>query len=207
MKETHVDLQEYDIVGFASGIDLGKFYLEIENFARENLPFQKEVFFLYTCAMDREGFTDSIKEIALEKDAVVLGAYGCRGYNTYGPWKVIGGMNKKDFAKLCMNFDKEPNVELYEYWNEMLEDYDPYYVEKAIESIIKTDKFFPTYSRILEVLKELPLEEIPTEEKKRRMKALGIEPEWLDKEYEDELDEETEKEFAEFQSFIKEFRK
>ena len=107
-KETHIDLQEYDIIGFASGIDFGKFYLEIENFARENLPFQKEVFFLYTCAMDREGFTDSIKEIALEKDAVILGAYGCRGYNTYGPWKLIGGMNKshptKNEKQECVNF-------------------------------------------------------------------------------------------------------
>ena len=29
-----------------------------------------------------------------EKGAVVLGEYGCRGYNTYGPWKLIGGMNR-----------------------------------------------------------------------------------------------------------------
>ena len=107
-KETSVNLQEYDIIGFASGIDFGKFYLEIENFARENLPFQKEVFFLYTCAMDREGFTDSIKEIALEKDAIILGTYGCRGYNTYGPWKLIGGMNKshptENEIQECVNF-------------------------------------------------------------------------------------------------------
>ena len=108
MKETQVDLQEYDIIGFASGIDFGKFYLEIENFAREKLPLQKEVFFLYTCAMDREGFTNSIKEIALEKDAVILGTYGCRGYNTYGPWKLIGGMNKshptENEIQECVNF-------------------------------------------------------------------------------------------------------
>ena len=108
MKETYVDLQEYNLIGFASGIDFGKFYLEIENFARENLPLQKEVFFLYTCAMDREGFTDSIKEIALKKDAVILGEYGCRGYNTYGPWKLIGGMNKshptENELQKCVNF-------------------------------------------------------------------------------------------------------
>ena len=107
-KETHIDPQEYDIIGFASGIDFGKFYLEIENFAREKLPLQKEVFFLYTCAMDREGFTNSIKEIALEKDAVILGTYGCRGYNTYGPWKLIGGMNKshptENEIQECVNF-------------------------------------------------------------------------------------------------------
>ena len=89
------DLQNYDVIGFASGIDFGKFYEVVENFARDHLPFKKQVFFLYTCAMDRKGFTDSIREIAAQKEAVVLGEYGCKGYNTYGPWKVIGGMNKK----------------------------------------------------------------------------------------------------------------
>ena len=93
-KESIVDLQEYEVIGFASGIDFGKFYEEIENFAEANLPIKKEVFFLYTCAMERKGFTNSIREIALKKDAIILGEYGCKGYNTYGPWKVIGGMNK-----------------------------------------------------------------------------------------------------------------
>ena len=44
--------------------------------------------------MERKGFANSMKEIALEKDSIILGEYGCKGYNTYGPWKVIGGMNK-----------------------------------------------------------------------------------------------------------------
>ena len=25
--------------------------------------------------------------------------YGCKGYNTYGPWQIIGGMNKKHPTK------------------------------------------------------------------------------------------------------------
>lgn len=87
-------MTEYDTIGFASGIDFGKFYEEIENFAEANLPIKKEVFFLYTCAMERKGFTNSIREIALKKDAIILGEYGCKGYNTYGPWQLIGGMNK-----------------------------------------------------------------------------------------------------------------
>ena len=45
--------------------------------------------------MERKGFTNSMKEIAIKKEATILGEYGCKGYNTYGPWKVIGGMNKK----------------------------------------------------------------------------------------------------------------
>ena len=94
-QQSSADLQNYDVIGLASGIDFGKFYEAVENFARDHLPFQKQVFFLYTCAMDRKGFTDSIREIAAQKEAVVLGEYGCKGYNTYGPWKFIGGMNKK----------------------------------------------------------------------------------------------------------------
>ena len=94
-KQSVVDIEEYDRIGFASGIDFGKFYEEIETFAKNNLPMKKEVFFLYTCAMERKGFTDSMKEIVLEKEAVILGEYGCKGYNTYGPWKLIGGMNKR----------------------------------------------------------------------------------------------------------------
>ena len=88
------DLTEYELIGFASGIDFGKFYVSIENFAKENLPMRKKVFFLYTCAMNRRGFTDAIREIAASKESIILGEYGCRGWNTYGPWKVIGGMNK-----------------------------------------------------------------------------------------------------------------
>ena len=94
-KQSVADLQNYDVIGFASGISFGKFYDSVENFATENLPVKKQVFFLYTCAMERKGFTNSMRKIVSQKEAVVLGEYGCKGYNTYGPWKVIGGMNKK----------------------------------------------------------------------------------------------------------------
>lgn len=88
------DLSEYGVIGFASGIDFGKFYQDVEDFAKNNLPECKKVFFLYTCAMDREGFTNSIREVCESKNCEIMGEYGCKGYNTYGPWKMIGGMNK-----------------------------------------------------------------------------------------------------------------
>ncbi|MBR6543319.1 MAG: hypothetical protein IKT73_08960 [Anaerotignum sp.] len=40
------DLTEYDLIGFASGIDFGKFYPSVERFLQENLPKDKKVFFL-----------------------------------------------------------------------------------------------------------------------------------------------------------------
>ena len=94
-KQKMAELSAYDLIGFASGIDFGKFYEVVEQFLEENLPENKRVFFLYTCAKVNHRFTEKIKEAALEKKAVILGEYGCKGYNTYGPWKIIGGMNKK----------------------------------------------------------------------------------------------------------------
>ena len=94
-KQQWIDLTEYDLIGFASGINFGKFYGSVEQFLKNNLPKNKRVFFLYTCAKVSSRFTESIRAEAVKKEAVLLGEYGCRGYNTYGPWKVIGGMNKK----------------------------------------------------------------------------------------------------------------
>ena len=90
----HADLTGYDLIGFASGIDFGKFYDSVERFLRDNLPENKQIFFLYTCAMTKDSFTKSIRNEAQKRNAVILGEYGCRGFNTYGPWKLIGGMNK-----------------------------------------------------------------------------------------------------------------
>ena len=93
-KQQEADLSVYDLIGFASGIDFGKFYDPVEQFLEKNLPENKQVFFLYTCAKVSNRFTETIKTAARKKGAVILGEYGCRGFNTYGPWKIIGGMNK-----------------------------------------------------------------------------------------------------------------
>ena len=88
------DLSKYDLIGFASGIDFGKFYQPIEQFIKENLPNKKNVFFIYTCAKQNNHFTNTVTAIAKEKEAHIVGEFGCKGYNTYGPLKIIGGMNK-----------------------------------------------------------------------------------------------------------------
>ena len=93
-KQQYADLSQYDLIGFASGIDFGKFYDCVEQFLENKLPEKKQVFFLYTCARVSNRFTETIKTAARKKRAVILGEYGCRGFNTYGPWKMIGGMNK-----------------------------------------------------------------------------------------------------------------
>lgn len=92
--QAEIELGQYDVIGFASGICFSKFYEKITALAMKKLTMKKQVFFLYSCANNNKDFSESIKQIALEKGCHVLGTYGCKGFNTYGPLKLIGGMNK-----------------------------------------------------------------------------------------------------------------
>ncbi len=99
--------QDYNLIGFASGIAYSRFYDHVTH-AAEMLPRGKNVFFIYTCAKNDKDFSKGIKEVATQRGAVCLGSYGCRGYNTYGPLKLIGGMNKnnpdEDELKAAVDF-------------------------------------------------------------------------------------------------------
>ena len=99
IEQKFANLSEYDLIGFASGIDFGKFYDAVEQFLKDNLPENKAVFFMYTCAREDKDFTYTMRTEALKRNAILMGEYGCRGYNTYGAWKVIGGMNKQHPTK------------------------------------------------------------------------------------------------------------
>ncbi len=88
-----VDLTNYDLIGFASGLDFGKFYPSVTGLAK-TLPAGKRVFAIFTCARDNGKYGDEIRDIAAQRNCIYLGKFGCKGYNTYGPWKLIGGMNR-----------------------------------------------------------------------------------------------------------------
>ena len=105
------DLTGYDLIGFAAGIAYGKFYPAIEKFAARCLPAGKRVFFLYTCGRDSQSYISSMRETAARKDCQVLGAYSCRGFDTFGPFKLVGGINKgrpneEDIAGAVRFFEK-----------------------------------------------------------------------------------------------------
>ncbi len=92
-KTKEADLGKYDLIGFASGIYAGKFHPSVLNFAAAHLPQGKQVFFLYTSAMNVD-FTKSITKAIEGKRANVIGHFGCKGYNTFGPFKLVGGTSK-----------------------------------------------------------------------------------------------------------------
>ena len=87
------DLSGYDLIGFASGIYAAQFHQQIKNFAQINLPQNKKIFFIMTSAMNKD-FSKSMAESIKGKNAEVVGKFTCPGYNTFGPFKLVGGIAK-----------------------------------------------------------------------------------------------------------------
>lgn len=86
--------EEYDCVGFASGIYAFTVHKSVIDFARRHLPAGKPVFFVYTYGGAKGNSTKALAEIAKEKGCPILGEFGCRGYDTFGPFKLVGGVGK-----------------------------------------------------------------------------------------------------------------
>ena len=89
-----VRLEEYDCIGFASGIYGFEFQKAVVEFARQYLPQGKPVFFVYTYGAAKGTGAKALTEIAGEKGCPVLGEFSCRGYDTFGPFKFMGGIAK-----------------------------------------------------------------------------------------------------------------
>lgn len=88
------DLSGYDRVGFASGIYYSKFHKLLLAYAEKYLPKGTETFFIYTYGAEKKGYTKAISEAVSKRSAKVLGEFGCFGFNTFGPFKLIGGIAK-----------------------------------------------------------------------------------------------------------------
>jgi len=93
-KEPAADLSAYDRIGLASGIYYGGFAKQLTAWAREHLPEGKEVFFIYTHGAPKGNFLGALRAIAAEKHCREIGEYRCQGFDTFGPFKLLGGIAK-----------------------------------------------------------------------------------------------------------------
>ncbi|MBR1737825.1 MAG: flavodoxin [Firmicutes bacterium] len=93
-EEKNADLDGFDIIGFASGITFGKYYPQLLTFMENNLPDNKKVFFIHTAGDPRENQNKTAKNITDAHNCKCLGTYFCKGFDTYGPFKLIGDIAK-----------------------------------------------------------------------------------------------------------------
>ena len=91
---SEADLSSYDRIGFASGIYYSAFAKKIREFAEAHLPEEKDVLYIYTHGAPVGGFLKGMREIAEKKHCRELGKYDCLGFDTFGPFKLVGGIAK-----------------------------------------------------------------------------------------------------------------
>ena len=89
-----VDLSQYTRIGIAYGIYGSKFASSLMEYLKEKMPTGKKIFLLYTYAMKMGHYGKDIKSLIDEKNCKLVGEYSCQGYNTFGPFKLIGGTAK-----------------------------------------------------------------------------------------------------------------
>ncbi len=89
-----VYLNEYDCIGFASGIYGFEFQPAVTAFAKQHLPNGKPVFFVYTYGGMKGSGAKAVAQAAAEKGCPLLGEFSCRGYDTFGPFQLVGGIAK-----------------------------------------------------------------------------------------------------------------
>ena len=92
-------LDEYQLMGFGSGIDSGRHFQQMLDFA-DTLPFvqNKRAFIFSTSGIFNETKMlkdhEAIRNILLKKGFTIIGEFGCLGHNTNSFLKFFGGMNK-----------------------------------------------------------------------------------------------------------------
>jgi len=98
--EVEIDeLSQYDLIGFGSGIYYSKPHRGLLDLV-DKLPSLegKKVFIFFTSGTRKLPFINEcdkqLKEKLLEKDSDIIGVFSCRGFDTYGPFKYIGGISK-----------------------------------------------------------------------------------------------------------------
>ena len=90
-----VNLDQYDLIGFGSGVYGGKPHKSIEKFVFGLPRFRDMKAFVFSTSWrGKLSYNQFLKNKLTEKGFDVLDDFTCRGFNCFGPFKLIGGLNK-----------------------------------------------------------------------------------------------------------------
>ncbi len=92
-------LNEYDLIGFGSGIYFHRHHPELLKFVKSLPPMSgKKAFMFYTSGFRRIKFFHecerALRNDLLNKGFDIVGTFSCRGYDAVGPLALIGGISK-----------------------------------------------------------------------------------------------------------------
>ena len=93
-KNEYPDLSAYTIIAFASGIYYGKFDKDVLRVADHCLRDGDNVIGFMTFGGGDKFNGKDLDGVCRLKLATLVSIYGCPGFDTFGPFKFVGGMNK-----------------------------------------------------------------------------------------------------------------
>jgi len=100
LSQVHCEiLDQYDLIGFGSGIYFGRHHKSLLDFV-DKLPMlgNKKAFIFSTSGLRKipfiYDFDKPLREKLQRKGFDILGYFSCRGYDTWGLTKLVGGINK-----------------------------------------------------------------------------------------------------------------
>ncbi|MBC3840840.1 flavodoxin [Streptacidiphilus sp. 4-A2] len=92
------ELADCDLVGFGSGIFSGRFHPQLREFVRSVPQTERGRAFVFaTSGLPEPGFrpfTRPLERGLEQKGFEVVGTFSCRGFDTWLPFKLVGGINK-----------------------------------------------------------------------------------------------------------------
>lgn len=89
------EIDKYDVIGFGSGIFYGKFHKKLLKLI-DGLPKleDKKAFIFSTSGQGKVEYNESLEKKLNEHGFDVIGGFASKGFDTYGPFKLIGGIAK-----------------------------------------------------------------------------------------------------------------
>jgi flavodoxin len=92
--KTPASIEQYELIGFGSGIYYGKFHSKLYEMIEKLDLKGKNVFIFSTSGVGNKKYNDFLHKLLASKGAVIKGSFSCKGYDTFGPLKIIGGISK-----------------------------------------------------------------------------------------------------------------
>ncbi len=87
--------EQYDIIGFGSGIYAGKFDKKLIKYAEKDFNVKKPCFVISTSGTGKyEKYNAAFIKLLTDKGCEVLGSFGCKGFCKWFIFAIVGGIAK-----------------------------------------------------------------------------------------------------------------
>jgi flavodoxin len=87
-------IAKYDLIGFGSGIYHSKHHKSLFKLLDKLSTQKNKKAFIFTTNGASKDYNEPLKDKLLEKGFNITGEFSCKGFDTWGQFKIIGGINK-----------------------------------------------------------------------------------------------------------------